>query len=167
MTVATDTGVAERTIEVAGLKLRMMEKGSGPPLLVLHHSTGSPGWTAVCELLANSHRVLLPDLPGYGQSQRPEYARDPRDIAMLLQFALDQLELSQDVVLVGLGFGGFIAAEMAAMNQGRLRALVLIGAAGVQPAEGEIFDQMLVDFEEVAVIRNRVDQVQQVVRLVG
>ncbi len=148
VTVATDTGVAERTIHVAGLTLRMMEKGSGRPIVVLHHSTGSPGWPAVCEQLAATHRVLLPDMPGYGQSQRPEYARDPRDIAMLLQFALDQLELTEDVVLVGLGFGGFVAAEMAAMNQGRLRALVLIGAAGVQPAEGEILDQMLVDFED-------------------
>ena len=148
VTAISDQGVSERVIEVAGLKLRFTEKGSGQPVVVLHHSTGSPGWTSVCEQLAGAHRVLLPDLPGYGQSQRPEYARDPRDIAILLQFALDQVGLAQDVTLVGTGFGGFVAAEMAAMNQRRLRALVLIGAAGVQPTEGEIFDQMLVDFED-------------------
>ena len=117
-------------------------------MVVLHHSTGSPGFTPFLDQLAESHSVLAPDMPGYGQSTRPEWARDPRDIAILLQYALDQLGLKDDVTLVGLGFGGYVAAEMATMNQRRLRALVLVGAAGVQPSEGEIFEQMLVDFED-------------------
>ena len=52
------------------------------------------------------------------------------------------------MTLVGAGLGGFIATEMAAMNQSRLAGLVLIGAAGLQPSEGEIADQMMVDFGE-------------------
>lgn len=139
---------AERTIEVAGLELRLLEAGAGQPVVVLHHSTGNAGWIPFYEHLAAAQAVVVPHMPGYGQSQRPEWARDPRDIAILLQYALDQLGLTQDVTLVGLGFGGYVAAEMATMNQRRLRTLVLVGAAGVQPNEGEIFDQMLVDFED-------------------
>ncbi len=138
----------ERTIDIAGLTIRTLAQGSGQPVVVLHHSTGSAGWTPFMDHLAAAHSVVMPDMPGYGQSQRPEWARDPRDIAILLQYALDQMGLKDDVTLVGLGFGGYVAAEMASMNQRRLRALVLVGAAGVQPSEGEIFDQMLVDFED-------------------
>ncbi|MGH7751362.1 MAG: alpha/beta fold hydrolase [Gemmatimonadales bacterium] len=145
---SAETNFSERSLDVAGLKVRAIEHGSGQPVVVLHHSTGSPGWTPFLEALATSHAVTAPDMPGYGQSERPEWARDPRDIALLLQFALDQVGLRDDVTLVGLGFGGYVAAELATMNQRRLRALVLVGAAGVQPNEGEIFDQMLVDFED-------------------
>jgi pimeloyl-ACP methyl ester carboxylesterase len=49
---------------------------------------------------------------------------------------------------VGLGLGGFVAAEMATMCQERIRRLVLVGAPGLQPREGEILDQMMVDFHE-------------------
>ncbi|MEX0783475.1 MAG: alpha/beta fold hydrolase [Dehalococcoidia bacterium] len=147
MVTAATTHI-ERTIDIAGLTIRALEGGSGSPLVVLHHSNGNPGWLPIHELLANGHAVLAPDLPGYGQSTRPEWAREPRDIAILMNQALDRLELTSGVSLVGLGFGGFIAAEMASMDQRRLQSLTLVGAAGIQPSEGEILDQMLVDFED-------------------
>jgi len=148
MPTDTLTAHTEQTIEVAGLSLRMMQGGTGDPVVVLHHSTGNPGWMPLHELLAARYSVTVPDMPGYGQSARPEWARDARDIAILMNQALDRLGLTAGVTLVGLGFGGFVAAEMATMDQRRLRALVLVGAAGIQPDEGEILDEMLVDFEE-------------------
>jgi pimeloyl-ACP methyl ester carboxylesterase len=54
----------------------------------------------------------------------------------------------RDVTLVGLGFGGFVAAELATMEPADLKRLVLIGAAGLQPEQGEILDGMLVDFKD-------------------
>ncbi len=110
--------------------------------MVLHHSTGNLGWLPFHEALTTQFAVWVPDLPGYGQSERPVWARDPRDLAILMNRVLDRLALD-GVTLVGLGFGGFIAAEMATINPGRLRALVLVGAAGIRPDEGEIMDQML------------------------
>jgi pimeloyl-ACP methyl ester carboxylesterase len=146
--VTAATTHIERTIDVAGLTIRSLEGGSGAPLVVLHHSTGNPGWMPIHELLADGHTVLAPDMPGYGQSTRPEWAREPRDVAILMNQALDRLGLTRSVSLMGLGLGGFIAAEMATMNQGRLSSLTLVGAAGIQPDEGEILDQMLVDFKD-------------------
>jgi pimeloyl-ACP methyl ester carboxylesterase len=146
VTTATQSWT-EQTIDVAGRKLRLLQDGTGDSVVVLHHSTGNPGWIPFFERLAESHFLTVPDMPGYGQSERPDWARDARDLAILLNQALDKLSMDP-VSLVGLGFGGFVAAEMASMNQGRLNSLVLVGAAGLQPPEGEILDQMLIDFPE-------------------
>ena len=148
MTAPAEVSHKSETTEVAGLKLHILQQGSGEPVVILHHSTGSPGWLPFYDALASGHSVTVPDMPGYGQSERPEWAREARDIAILMHQALDKLGLTSGVSLVGLGFGGFIAAEMATMNQARLRTLTLVGAAGIQPDQGEILDQMLVDFEE-------------------
>jgi pimeloyl-ACP methyl ester carboxylesterase len=137
----------ERSAQVAGLNLQYWEGGSGTPLVVIHHDIGSGGWSPFHNGLAGSFRVLAPELPGYGKSDRPSWARHPRDLAMLLGLWLDQLELD-DVVLVGLGFGGWLAAELAVMRQRTLRRLVLVGAMGIKPSEGEIVDQMLIDLPE-------------------
>ena len=146
MTTSTETHTTEQ-IEVAGRRVQYLQGGSGDALLVLHHSTGNTGWLPVHEQLAASRQVLVPDLPGYGQSERPEWARDPRDLAILLHQLLDKLGIGA-VSIVGLGFGGWIAAEMATMSQARISSLVLVGAPGIQPDEGEILDQMLVDYDE-------------------
>ena len=146
MTTATGTWT-ERTVEVASKRVRLLDGGRGEPLVVLHHSTGNPGWLPFHEQLAASFHVFVPDMPGYGQSERPEWARDARDLAILVNQLIDKLDLGR-ITLVGTGFGGFVAAELASMNQGRLKALVLIGAAGIQPEEGEILDQMLTDYKD-------------------
>jgi pimeloyl-ACP methyl ester carboxylesterase len=137
----------ERTTTVAGLRLQYLEGGSGPPLVVLHHDIGSQGWTPFHAALAANFRVLAPELPGYGRSDRPAYARHPRDLAMLVGLWMDQLDLD-GITLVGLGFGGWLAAELAVMQQRRLQRLVLVGAMGIKPSEGEIVDQMLIDLPE-------------------
>jgi len=147
VTTATESHT-EHTIEVAGLALRYLKGGAGTPaVVVLHHSTGNPGWIPFYERLAERAVVYVPDMPGYGQSARAEWARDPRDLAILLLQALSRLGLERPT-LVGLGFGGFVAAEMATMCQERIGRLVLVGAPGHQPREGEILDQMMVDFHE-------------------
>ncbi len=133
----------ERDIALATGEVHLLEGGSGSDIVLLHHSWGSPGWLPVHAALAERHRVIVPDLPGWGGSVRPSWARDPRDIAILGGHILDALGLGS-TALVGAGFGGFIAAELAAMQPGRLRALVLIGAAGLKPENGDILDQMMV-----------------------
>lgn len=146
MTTAEQTWT-ESSTEVAGLNLRYLQGGSGPAAVVLHHSTGNLGWVPFYEALARNFTVTVPDLPGYGQSERPPWARDARDIAILISRFLARVA-PDSPTLVGLGFGGFIAAELAAINQERLGSLVLVGAAGLQPDEGEILDQMLISYGE-------------------
>ena len=144
MTTATAVATQRRVIPVADLDLHLREGGDGSPVVILHRSIGTLGWDAFEETLAGQFKVITPDLPGYGESERPDWAREPRDLALLVARMLERLDLT-DVTLVGLGFGGFIAAELATANEDRLKSLVLVGAAGIKPREGEIVDQMLIE----------------------
>ncbi len=132
----------EEFVDVIGEKIRWLKKGSGEPLLVLHHEIGNPGWLPFYERLSEKFAVTVPDFPGWGQSERPLWMRSVRDLAVEMNLLLDQEGIDQ-VVLVGLGFGGWVAAEMATMNQRRCKKLVLVAATGIQPKEGEIVDQFL------------------------
>jgi pimeloyl-ACP methyl ester carboxylesterase len=136
---------SERYVHVAGARLELLEGGSGAPLLILHHDIGNPGWLPFYEALAERYRLVVPSHPGYGRSERPDWLRSVRDVAVLYQALLADLDLS-DVAVVGLGFGGWIAAEMATMAPRDFRRLVLVGAMGVKPPDGEILDQALLNY---------------------
>lgn len=150
MTTQANTPVESHSqiaVEVSGLKINALQDGSGPNIVVLHHSTG-PGWIPFYDLLAEQHTVTAIDMPGYGQSERPVWARHPRDIAIMLHSAIHKMGIDTDANLVGMGFGGWVAAELASMHLHGLDSLTLIGAAGVQPEEGEIADVIFYEFEE-------------------
>jgi pimeloyl-ACP methyl ester carboxylesterase len=132
-------------IRVAGSSVRLRTAGRGAPLLVLHHDIGTPEQLPFYEALAQRFTVLLPSHPGYDGSERPAWMRSVRDVAATYQALLAARGLA-DVSVVGLGFGGWIAAEMATMAPRGFRRMVLVGAMGIKPAVGEILDQALVSY---------------------
>ncbi len=132
-------------IQIAGSSVRLRSAGSGAPLLVLHHDIGTPEQLPVYEALARRFTVLLPSHPGYDGSERPGWMRSVRDVAVTYQALLAARGLAE-VSALGLGFGGWIAAEMATMAPRGFRRLVLVGAMGLKPASGEILDQALVSY---------------------
>ena len=134
-------------IKVAGSSVRLRSTGRGAPLLVLHHDIGTPEQLPLYEALAQRFTLLLPSHPGYDGSERPAWMRSVRDVAVTYQALLAARGVT-DVSALGLGFGGWIAAEMATMAPRGFRRLVLVGAMGVKPATGEILDQALVSYIE-------------------
>jgi pimeloyl-ACP methyl ester carboxylesterase len=136
-------------VRVAGSSVRLRTAGRGAPLLVLHHDIGTLEQLPFYDALAARFTLLLPSHPGYDGSERPAWMRGVRDVAVTYQALLAQRGLAE-VSLVGLGFGGWIAAEMATMAPRAFRRLVLVGAMGLKPAEGEILDQALVSYIEYA-----------------
>jgi len=143
----TETMWAAETVRVAGQALSYRRAGTGDPLVLLHHDIGGPADLPFYELLAHRFTVYMPLHPGYEGSERPEWLRSTRDIAVMYQWLLADLGLT-GVTLVGLGFGGWIAAEMATMAPTAFRRLVLVGALGIKPERGEILDQALVSYLE-------------------
>jgi pimeloyl-ACP methyl ester carboxylesterase len=148
--------LTDRKVEVGDLLIHVNQAGSGPPCVVLHHSTG-PFWSAFHDRLAESFTVVSPDMPGFGQSTRPDDARHPAHLAVLLNQLLDTEGLDQ-VHLLGFGLGGWIAAEMATMHQGRLLTLTLVGAAGILPRQGYIHDPMTESWTDYARLGFRDDE---------
>ncbi len=131
--------------EIAGLKLHVSRAGSGPPVLVLHHDIGTVGRLPFYDALAEKHDVVIPHHPGWGKSERPQWMRHPRDISAIYSWLLADLGVA-GVSLLGLGFGGWIAAEMVSQSPQAYRKLVLVGAMGIKPPEGEIADQAIVSY---------------------
>src|SRR5215468_131594 len=145
MTVASAAVWTTEEVKLSGLTLKVRKAGAGSPLLLLHHDIGTLDRLPFYDALIERFTVYLPSHPGYDGSERPAWMRSVRDIAVLYQALVASLELSQ-VTLVGLGFGGWIAAEMATMSPQAFRRIVLVGAAGVKPVQGEILDQALVSY---------------------
>lgn len=133
----------ESRLPVAGVQLRLRRAGKGPPLLILHHDTGTLDQLPAYAALTQHFEVLLPEHPGYGQSERPLWMRSTRDLAITYRWLLAELGLSR-AALLGLGFGGWVAAEMASMAPADPAQLTLVGHMVIRPPQGDILDQALV-----------------------
>jgi pimeloyl-ACP methyl ester carboxylesterase len=145
VTLATDVIWTTEDVRVGALTLRLRKGGSGDPMLVLSHDIGSLERLPFYDALARRFTVYVPSHPGYDGSERPDWMRSVRDVAVAYQLLLASIGVS-NVSLVGLGFGGWVAAEMATMSPQAIRRLVLVGAMGVKPVHGEIFDQAIVSY---------------------
>ena len=135
---------SENFVEVGGGKVQLLREGSGQPLLVMHHDVGNPGWLPFYDSLAANFTVYVPSHPGFGKSDRPEWMRSVRDMAILYSWLLQKLSVGR-ITMVGLGFGGWIGAEMAMMCHHAISDLILVNPMGFQPQEGEILDQFLIN----------------------
>jgi len=140
---------SESVVEIAGTKLYLARAGTGRPVLLLHRDIGSPDRLPFYDALADRFDVLVPHHPGYSKSERPKWLRNVRDVAVIYQWLLSDLGVERASV-VGLGFGGWIAAEMATMAPSKFHRLVLVGAMGVKPPDGDIFDQAIVSYLDYA-----------------
>lgn len=142
MAVAADAPASEE-VQLAGGRVPVQRGGSGSLLVVIHDDIGSPGWLPFYAKLAEHHSVVVPTLPGWGKSDRPEWARDTRDIAIATRQVIEKLGITRAAV-VGLGYGGWVAAEIATMCSGIFSELVLVAPTGILPTDGEYIDQFMV-----------------------
>lgn len=110
-----------------GGKLAYREAGSGTPLILVH---GSPGegrsWSRVASKLAERHRLLMPDLPGYGGSDPVPQAPEGRTEAMGAAIAALIDGCGEPVRLCGHSFGGNVALHAALTRAERIVDLTLL-----------------------------------------
>jgi pimeloyl-ACP methyl ester carboxylesterase len=139
----------DSTIEAAGTKVHVSRAGRGHPLVVLHHETGTLDRLPFYDALTAQYDVLVPHHPGYSRSPRPDWMRSVRDIAVVYRGLLSELQVAKPA-LVGLGFGGWIAAELASMAPADLSHLVLVGAMGIKPPQGDILDLAITGYMDYA-----------------
>jgi pimeloyl-ACP methyl ester carboxylesterase len=123
--------VEERRLEVNGIPTVVLEGGHGPPLLLLHGGIecGGAYWAPVISQLAERHRVVVPDVPGLGESDPVERL----DAEMFAGWfaALLRLTCDERPTLVAHSLVGSLAARFAAQHGELLGRLVLGATPGI------------------------------------
>jgi len=123
-----DNPAAGRFLDVNGVRLHYVERGSGEPLVLLH-GNGSMiedfESSGLIDLAAKNYRVIVFDRPGFGHSDRPRnVVWTPAAQAELIRHALEQLNVSNATVL-GHSWGASVAVALALKYPGLIRGLVL------------------------------------------
>jgi 3-oxoadipate enol-lactonase len=111
--------------------------GRGVPVLLIHgHPFDRRMWAPQVRDLSDVHRVIAPDLPGYGRSPPSADKITMRELAEAVLALLDELEVDPGVV-VGLSMGGLVAMELALRYPERFHGAVFAAttAAPVTPEE--------------------------------
>jgi pimeloyl-ACP methyl ester carboxylesterase len=126
---------------INGCKIRYWRAGRGEPVLFLHDGGGVTEWAPFMEQLAQNFDVIVPEHPGFGHSEHPEWLDSMADMAYYYLDLLAQLRLS-NVHLAGASLGGWLAAEVAVRSCHDLRSLTLVAPAGLQVKgvpKGDVF----------------------------
>ena len=123
-----DTGAATQPASSAGT-------GDRPVIVFVHGLSGTwQNWLLNIPAFMGSHRVIAPDLPGFGESPMPRDKVSIKGYARMLDELLGTLGVDS-AVLVGNSMGGFVAAELAISFSTRVERLVLVSAAGLSIEE--------------------------------
>ncbi len=111
------------------VRVRFAEMGKGPPLVLLHDVLGDRSqWDDVRAPLAESHRVVIPDLPGFGESEKPEERRFRYEPFTFAEAVVDLVAAAGlgRIHLAGLGLGALVAMGVAARHPSLVNKLVLV-----------------------------------------
>ncbi len=115
--------------------LEYNDTGNGFPLLLIHGFCESRSLWKYCEgELAKHYRVIVPDLPGFGESRLEESSVSMEYFAEALKELLDQLKIDQ-CVMVGHSLGGYIALAFAEKYETRLKGLGLFHSTALADSE--------------------------------
>jgi len=130
-------GLTAHEIEAGGYRWRYVERAAAAPdaptLVLVHGYTGSKeNWYRLAEALGHRYRLVIPDLPGWGESERKPganygYAAQADSLAAFIDKAA-----GGPVVLIGHSMGGGIAAVAAARHPEEVARVGLLNASGVR-----------------------------------
>lgn len=125
--------VRERRLDVGGVTTTVLEGGDGPPLVLLHGGIecGGAYWAPVISRLVESHRLVVPDVPGLGESA-PVTRLDSTAFAGWLETLLGQT-CQEPPILVAHSLLGTLAARFSSRRSDRVSRLVIYAAPGVGP----------------------------------
>ncbi len=121
-----------RTVEVGGQPTRLLQKGNGPPVVVLHGWGGRiESMTPAVDCLAARFRVTALDLPGFGESPPPRGAWGTHDYAAYVRDLLAAQGIER-AHFVGHSYGGKTSLCLAATDYGVVDKLVVIDPSGLR-----------------------------------
>lgn len=121
----------ENFIQVDGNTIRYLESGDSKHILVLIHGLGASAerWNKVIPLFAKQYRVIVPDLIGYGYSDKPVADYTPDFFSSFLEKFFIALKITRPII-IGSSLGGQIAADYASTHSNEVEKLILVSPAG-------------------------------------
>jgi pimeloyl-ACP methyl ester carboxylesterase len=142
-------GLSQHTLDAAGFRWVVAEReadiANAPTIVMIHGFTGSKeNWYPVARELRDRYRLVMPDLPGWGASERKPDA-DYGFVAQAERVAAFIRAVSPDkpVVLLGHSMGGGIAALVAARHPELVSRVGLLDAAGVRFKDNRFGEEVL------------------------
>jgi pimeloyl-ACP methyl ester carboxylesterase len=127
---------SEGFVEADGFEIRYLEAGDGPPIVCLH-GAGGLRLSRAHEKLAERHRVIAFETPGFGTSRVNSRSASLRELAGTMVGAVDALGVGP-FSLWGISFGGKLALWLAVEFAERLEALVLAAPAAIRLGAGAL-----------------------------
>jgi len=129
--IIDDKIVEEKFLQIDGNKIRYLESGNSKKTLVLVHGLGASAerWDQVIPLFSDDYRVVVPDLIGFGYSDKPlaDYTTE------FFSNFLEKFFIASDIKrpnLIGSSLGGQIAAEYTASHSQEIEKLILVSPSG-------------------------------------
>lgn len=142
-------------ITIGDAKIELERRGKGKPLLLLPSEEALEPDAPFINELARKFEVIIPQAPGYGRSNRPDWITNMDDIAYIYLDLIEKLGLKK-VTMMGFSLGGWIAAEIATKDDSSLAKLVLVDAYGIKvggPYDRDIQDIWLEHPRKVAALK--------------
>ena len=118
-------------VTLQGIDLKVVRRGTGPQLLLLHGGGGPQHQLPFFHHLTEHFDVIAPIHPGFAGSAIPEHFDGMDDLIYLYLDLMDALDL-RGAIVVGMSMGGWAAAEIAVRNTSRMSKLILVDAVGVK-----------------------------------
>ena len=125
---------AQSRVDACGVDIELFTAGSGPALLFLHGLDGIEGAARLLRALAEDFTVYAPSHPGFGASTRPSGCTRVDDLSYIYLDLMDALPLDRPV-MIGVSFGGWVAAEILTKDPARAAHLVLGSPLGLPTGE--------------------------------
>src|SRR3954449_6355712 len=126
-------------LTVNGIELEVLRHGAGRPVLLLHGMDTVHPKARVLDLLGREAEIIAPSSPGFGNTKRPPDFDTIYDLVHLYLALLDALPFER-VTLLGLSFGGWLAAEIAVACSHKLDRLMLADPVGIKLGARETRD---------------------------
>ncbi len=123
---------SHRFVDLGGIgSVHYVAAGQGPAVVLLHGLAASVvAWRYNIPVLSERYTIFAPDLPGHGESAKPEVRYDTEFGLHFLQQFLDALRLNRPI-LMGNSTGGFLALAWALRHPERVQSLVLVDVPGL------------------------------------
>ena len=118
-------------MKVGSLELDVLRQGSGRPILVVHGTNPVSPHGPFLGPLSQYGEIIAPSHPGFGATPMPPDFETMYDLVNLYQDVIDAIP-HDDITMIGLGFGGWIAAEVAVTQPAKLARLILVDPVGIK-----------------------------------